>query len=459
MFVKTLELAQSSDSSRLMYSRFILAALAICVVLKTGWFARLGSWDQRILVDFDVFYIAGQRVWLGDIVQAYDFAKMMQMELEATHGAFKFLPWSYPPQFTLLIAPLALLPLWAAYFLFTAATLGFYLVVLRMIAGTYFALTLILLFPVIAITIGSGQNGFLTGGLIGVACLAMPRRQVLAGLALGMMVIKPHLAIGFAVYTFLKRSWTAVLFGVAVVLATSVLATILLSQEIWSAFLASAKQSSIHLEHGYYPLFRLISPYAALRMLNAPSWGAFLVQGVVAILGVAMIAVAVYQKLPCRQSLGLTAVVSVLLSPYTVDYDLTILGVGLALLLPDLMRSAKEYERGAIYALVLLTGSYGLLQSLRLQLEFGSAFNLDDHWVPSVGGITLFALFYLISRIMLRGGGNQMKIEKKDDTALVDVASPAISGKGSTWEVPSRTLKKALVAAVDRARSGAQRPC
>ena len=52
-----------------------------------------------------------------------------------------------------------------------------------------------ILFPAMAITIGCGQNGFLTGALIGLVCLNVERRQLLAGLALGAMVIKPHLRL------------------------------------------------------------------------------------------------------------------------------------------------------------------------------------------------------------------------------------------------------------------------
>ncbi|GAF95537.1 unnamed protein product, partial [marine sediment metagenome] len=40
-------------------------------------------------------------------------------------------PWTYPPQFDLLLSPFAFLPGWTAYFLFTAVTLVAYLMTLR----------------------------------------------------------------------------------------------------------------------------------------------------------------------------------------------------------------------------------------------------------------------------------------------------------------------------------------
>ncbi|WP_354096927.1 glycosyltransferase family 87 protein [Bradyrhizobium sp. RT10b] len=109
------------------------------------------------------------------------------------------MPWTYPPQFDLLVAPFALLPAGVAYLLFVTATLTIYLLTLRAIAGKNFAQIMVVMFPALAITVGCGQNGFLTGALIGLVCLNVERRQVLAGLALDAMVIKPHLALAAGV--------------------------------------------------------------------------------------------------------------------------------------------------------------------------------------------------------------------------------------------------------------------
>ena len=82
-----------------------------------------------------------------------------------------FQPWTYPPQFDVLVAPLALLPMGLAYSVFTVSTLAAYLATLKRIAAENFVPALILLAPITVITIGCGQNGFLTGTLIGLTCL------------------------------------------------------------------------------------------------------------------------------------------------------------------------------------------------------------------------------------------------------------------------------------------------
>ena len=110
MFATTLETIQSTASKRSAYVRGIFVLLAIAIVLKTAWFARLGLGQHRELVDFDAFYIVAKLVWQGTVDQAYQFAKLLVIQREASGGHDSLMPWTYPPQFSLLMAPFALIP-------------------------------------------------------------------------------------------------------------------------------------------------------------------------------------------------------------------------------------------------------------------------------------------------------------------------------------------------------------
>ncbi|WP_063621729.1 glycosyltransferase family 87 protein [Bradyrhizobium sp. Ec3.3] len=405
MFAKTLELAQSSEAKRTMYTRLVLGAVTIGVLAKTIWFARIGPLQQRGLVDFDDFHIVAQRVWLGDVHQAYQLDKLFQMQREM-FGATNFLPWTYPPQFNVLIAPLALLPIGLAYFLFTAATLAFFLVTLRAIAGRAFALVLVVTFPALAVTLSCGQNGFLTAGLIGLICLNVEKRdasgQVFAGLALAAMVIKPHLAVAMAVYLLITRRWVTLLTAAIGVLASSVLCTLLFGPQIWPALFDAVRASASYLERGSYPLFRMISSYAALHTLGVAPALAFWGQAICAGLALLAIGVAVARKLSPRTALGVAALVSVMISPYAYDYDLPIVGIGLALLIPDLTRAASSAERGIIYALILVAGAYGMLETAGLKVSQGAHHAVKHQMIPAVGAFAVVLLLALILRILLR---------------------------------------------------------
>jgi hypothetical protein len=108
----------------------------------------------------------------------------------------------------------------------------------------------------------------------------------------------------------------------------------------------------------------------------------------------------------------LTAIASMLISPYAYDYDLTVFGIGIALLLPDILRLGTERERAAIYGLSFITAVFGLAQVARFAAQYGSSMpyaqygsNMPYEMVRnalSVAGLTLPAILGLTWRILLR---------------------------------------------------------
>jgi hypothetical protein len=119
--------------------------------------------------------------------------------------------------------------------------------------------------------------------------------------------------------------------------------------------------------------------------------------------------------MPSSFTLGVAATVSVMISPYAYDYDLPIMGIGLALLLPDLPKVTSPGERSIMYGLVMLAGSYGLLQSI------GIAAGLDERFKPAIAGIALIALLAMLLRILWRTAQPVTATR----LAAVDLGSPA----------------------------------
>ncbi len=406
MLAATLEHVRILPGKRAAYVRFLLAAMTAIIAVKTFWFARWGGWADRELVDFDAFHIAAQRVWLGDLDQVYRFEMFLEMQRAAAGGATGFMPWTYPPQYNLLIAPFAFLPVGIGYLLFATATFALYIATLRALARDHLAHVLMVLFPAIAITIGCGQNGLLTGALIGLVCLNVERRPLLAGLALGVMVIKPHLAIAVGLCLLATRRWLALAAAAAVVLASSLLCTLLFGWQIWTAWLGAVRESASYLEQGFYPLFRMVSAYAALYTAGFTAKAAFWGQLVVTALALFAVVLAAFFNAACRLSgrllFGTATITSVMISPYAYDYDLPMLGVGLALLLPDLDKVANPGERSVIYGLILIAGGYGQLQSARLTAEFGQKADFSEHFLPAIAGLAMTLLLALLLKLLWR---------------------------------------------------------
>lgn len=322
---------------------FLPAFMALVFAQAIAHFGGFIAVPDKNLVDFDAFHIAGQMVLAGDAADAYS-ADLMLAAQERFSGSRSFMPWSYPPQFDLVVAGLALMPLGLAFTLFVALSCAAYLWVLRQLAGSYVFAVLLAIVPALQINLKTGQNGFVTGALIGAFCLLSLKGRGVAGVPLGLMVIKPHLALGLGLSVLVARRWRIVAVAAAVVAATSLLATLALGAAIWPAFLGGAEQATGFLKQGFYPLFRMTSLFAALRSAGVPGELALTLQ---AGLALTVFAAVVYATLKLKdQRLVLAAAIlgSLTVSPYNYDYDLPLLGIALALLAPRLFERARDLD-------------------------------------------------------------------------------------------------------------------
>src|SRR5208282_3911703 len=120
------------------------------------------------------------------------------------------------------------------------------------------------------------------------------------------------------------------------------------------------------------------------------------IQIVAAVSALASVCMASFRFSP-RQALGVTAIASLLISPYAYDYDLPIVGIGLAMLLPDFIRLASERERLAIYGLSFAAASWGLAQA-----TIWSNVGAGNVMPPSMAGLALIAILGLTWRILSR---------------------------------------------------------
>ena len=400
-FVEMIECTRTSAAKRTAYFRAILLILALVLVPTAADFwgvhFRIGPREQ---LDFDGFYLAGQLVWRGAIEQAYHFATFFQLQ-NSLHKTETFLPWTYPPQFDLVVAALALLPQGLAYGVFMIGTFAAYLATLRRLATENFVPVLILLMPVTVVTIGCGQNGFLTGTLIGLTCLGLQAGRSWAGLPLGLMIIKPHLAVAFAVYTLVNRRWGTAFVAAATVALTSAVATVLLGPAVWTAFFDGAREARIFLDRDFYPLFRMVSIYAAVRSLGVSALLANAAQVLVAILALGSVVFA-SRQFSTRRALGITAIATLLISPYEYDYDLLTLGIGLGLLMPDLASLGTDRERLALYVSIPFIGIFSIAETIISSPSGPDKTPGDNARLLSLGGLVLVAILIITWRILLR---------------------------------------------------------
>lgn len=395
--VEVIEISKFVPEKHAIYRRvllgFLLTILLFSAAEFSGWTVGVHT---RKFIDFDDFHLVARLLWLGQIRSAYHLPALSAFQ-KSLSGLDGFLPWTYPPQFVLLLAPLAFLPIGVAYLLFTGISCAAYLAILKRLAGNSFVPVLIITFPALLITIRCGQNGFLTGTLIGLACIGFGNHRSIAGFPLGLMIIKPHLAVAFALYAVINRRWGAVFIAAATVLLSTVLVTAVMGFGIWPAFFGGIREAGIFLSQGFYLLFRMVSLYATIRSLGLPEALAMPIQVLATCVALAAVVWA-SRRLAPHQALGVAAMASVLVSPYVYDYDLPIFAVGLALLHDDIVQFASARERLAIYGLIAFSSGFGLVDSFRL--GGGEISPGTPPW--ALAGLTLLATASLILRVLLR---------------------------------------------------------
>ncbi len=394
--IDVLELRTADDSRRRLYLNVLVSF--ICILITITWFdfyqARSSLW-----LDFQYFYEVGKLVRQGQLQDAY-YTLRFEKIVHAL-GDEGFLPWTYPPQFALIMTTMTGLTVSASYALFMTVSFGAYLLVLNRLNPERMVSALFLIFPSAVINTRIGQNGFLIGALVGWGSLLLIQGRSIAGLPLGFLVIKPHMAASLAMYAFVSRNWSSIITAIVTVTISCIASSIILGLTIWPAFFNGLKEAAIFLEYKTYPLYSMVSLYATLRTLGASSTVAFLAQGLQSICVLASLAFA-SQRLSPKQTLGLAVVATLLISPYANSYDATIIAAGFALILADIVRLGNETERLILYFTSIFSSGYAFVA-----IATGGA---DDYGRLSPSGLGFLIVYILCFRILLRSETNSRRI-------------------------------------------------
>lgn len=342
-------------------------AIVLCgfaaIAIRAGFLARAAGMEKFPLTDIHAFYITGQLFHQGLIDKAYELSFMLEAQ-KAFAGTKSFMPWTYPPPYNLVVALLATMPFVAAYAVFVSATLAAYLAALYKLRPNAFAFAVWICLMSSIVMIICGQNGFLTAAIIGLFCLLYLKGSLWGGAVLGLMVIKPHLAVGVGLWLLFRKEYAQLFAAAAVAIALCALATLVMGPSVWTAFLAATADAGAYLRDGEYPLFRMTSVYAGWRSAGAPSQLAMGAHLAIAAAAAVAIVLAAIREGDRSTSLGVAILCSFFISPYAYDYDLPILSVAFALMWPALAKCGRPRAIAGIVALAWMSGGCALLSAM-----------------------------------------------------------------------------------------------
>ncbi|KFG97917.1 membrane protein [Burkholderia paludis] len=369
----------------------LFAALATVWGIVTNGFTSNAT--VRPAVDFSVFWTASHLVLHGHAAAAYDPSSFMQAELAQFDAYLQHrpLPWLYPPTMLLFVAPVALVPFLPAYFLFFAGSLLCYAFAVSRLSGLRAhlpvpraAALVVVAYSAVCMAALFGQNSILTAGIAALALHLLGRRPIVAGLLIGLLAIKPQLAVVFPFVLVAARAWRT--FAAAALSATLFAAAGIALAGPGALHGLSLALSTVRDQHFMLPSYWLASPtpFAALRLAGAPVSAALAAQAAVALLALAA-AVDVWRRTRDMRLRGaVLAVATLLTTPYLWNYELTWLGIAIFCLI------ACGLDEG------WLPGEQGILV-LAWLLPIFEMFNRLMK-LPQVGPLVLLAVLFVVVR-------------------------------------------------------------
>jgi arabinofuranan 3-O-arabinosyltransferase len=316
---------------------FLIFYVALFMYLYKHGFWLLNSSGLPVYHDFNRFWVAGLHALHGENASLY--APEAVAEVEKYSGPYAII--SYPPIFSLFLVPAAMLPFVPAFVLWEAATLFGFIAVVYCIVRRQAAIALMLASPFAFCNIVSGQDGFLTGSLIGASLLLLERQPMLAGVFLGCLAYKPQFGILFPVALIAAKRWHAFASATVTIVFLVVASAIAFGIDGWVKFplvLLSEGSETISADADSRWGFLLQTVYGLTRVLHGGAQLAWLLQCATTV-ALGLIVWMIWRS-SVRYSLkAATLSASALMaSPYAFVYDMAAIAIPAAFLASDQIR-------------------------------------------------------------------------------------------------------------------------
>jgi hypothetical protein len=319
----------------------ISAMAGVASLLSLAWLFGFGHgtldpFGRPLGTDFSEVYAAGKMALAGNAADVWTWPKHFAVQQQIQHSnTVDLYGWHYPPPFLLIASALALLSYIPALVVWQAASLGAFTGLMWKMVPRWETVLLVLAAPVTLVCVTHGHNGFLTAFLLGGGLLLLERKPLVAGLLLGCLIYKPQLALIIPPLLLITRNWRAIA-GACLSAGLLIAATLLFwGWPVWQAFIDSLSLTrDVVLEQGRTGWYKIMSPFSAVRMWGGSIPAAYAVQSVFTAAAMAAVAfLSLRDNVRLRNAAVAAAVI--LSTPYVLDYDFVVLGLGIAWLWLD----------------------------------------------------------------------------------------------------------------------------
>jgi hypothetical protein len=282
--------------------------------------------------DFMAYWSAARLALAGQLATAFDEATLAAVQHAAVPSSPDIVfPWHYPPIFMLPLAPLGFLPYPVALAVFVGATAVLWAALVRRVLPDASAWIVAAAAPAGLINLLDGQNAFLTVALAGFALLWLDRRPIAAGVLIGLLAIKPHLAVLFPIALLAEARWRTIAAAAVTGLGLAAASLVAFGWDSWAAFLHHLPVTQAMAEQGAVPWGTMPSGYVFALSLGLPVRAAWVLQSAAALFAACCVWRAWRNPAAAFEAKAATlAAGSLLVSPYLFYYDLlwAVLAIG-----------------------------------------------------------------------------------------------------------------------------------
>ncbi|HEU0218405.1 MAG TPA: glycosyltransferase family 87 protein [Stellaceae bacterium] len=349
--------------SGIVFGIFVVAYLALTAMSLPDCIDPRG---EPVGYDFITFWSGARLALHGRPEATFDWQAIAAAQHAAVPTIEKLFLWHYPPTFLLAVLPLGLMPYIAAFAAFSAGSVGLWAALVRRIVPDPRYWIVAAAMPAGLINFFHGQNGFLTAALAGFALLLLDAQPIAAGALIGLLAIKPHLAILFPVALAASRNWRAFAAAAVTAILFTAASIAAFGWPTVTAFIHDIPSAGMLIDEGILPWGMMPSPYVFALGLHLPKLLATALQAIIAIAAIyAVWRVWREPRAPDAARAATLLTAALLMSPYVFYYDMTWAGLAVGVLAlsageAGFLKGEREVLLAAWVAPILMVPIYKL---------------------------------------------------------------------------------------------------
>lgn len=345
--------AKIAWAAALLLSSLYIAIDIILVLRNPGLSLGTGAMFGR---DFANVATGGRLVLSGALDIIYDIAAYRNYQELIWDGAVINHNYSYPPVSFLYTWIFGLFDYSVSYLLWNVITGGaFFLAARPYLKPESLPAFAALLLPAGIINMWAGHYGFLVGALWLGAWRLLDERPRAAGLLVGLMIVKPHLALLMPIALARRGAWTAFAYAGLTAVGLVMGTALLFGWQYWWVYLTETSAFQATMVDAAGEFFLKMMPTVIPSLVNAglPVPLAVTIQVVTAICAVA--ALWAYMPRDSKEAGLATACATFLVLPYAFIYDMTVPSLAAAILLGRRFDGYSDSARLLIFLVPLIT--------------------------------------------------------------------------------------------------------